>query len=114
MKLFSSLIAMVAATNYATTDSGADCLTGWTSGTGTCDPPSELTDSISCSAMAISVTIKPSHVFEHYDRIPTSTLSTLKVQIAGASGSYQDWITFGKFSRSFLGPTISGPWIPNL
>ena len=114
MKLFSSLIAMVAATNYATTDSGADCLTGWTSGTGTCDPPSELTDSIACSALAISVTIKPSHVFEHYDRIPTSTLSTLKVQIAGASGSYQDWITFGKFSRSFLGPTISGPWIPNL
>ena len=96
MKLFASLIAVIAATNYATTDSGSDCLTGWTVGSNTCDPPSGLTDDITCSATAMGATIKPSEVYEQYDRIPTSVLSGLKVQIAGATGTYQDFISFGK------------------
>ena len=105
MKLFASLIAVMtcatgaggsATNNYATTDSGGDCLTGWTAGSNTCDPPSDLTNDISCTASAISAKIKPSEVYEHHDRIPTNVLSGLKVKIAGATGSYQDFISFGK------------------
>ena len=96
MKLFASLIAVIAANNYATTDSGDDCLTGWTSGTNTCDPPSDLTDDITCGVSAMGATIKPSQVYQHYGRIPTSVLSGLKVKIAGADGTYQDFISFGK------------------
>ena len=98
MKLFASFIAVIAANNFATTDAGDDCLTGWTAGSNTCDPPQELIDEISCSAATIGAKIKPSHVFEHWDRIPTTVLSSLKVQIAGATGSYTDFITFGKYS----------------
>ena len=97
MKLVSSLIAIAAAQNYATTDSGDDCLSGWTSGTQTCDPPADLTSSITCSDTGIAVSIKPSHVFDNYQRIPSSVLTSLKVQIAGSSGTYQDFITFGEF-----------------
>ena len=96
MKLFASLIAVIAANNYATTDSGSDCLTGWTAGSNTCDPPSDLTDDITCSASAMGATIKPSQVYEQYDRIPTTVLSGLKVKIAGSAGVWHDFISFGK------------------
>ena len=96
MKLFASLIAVIAANNYATTDSGSDCLTGWTAGSNTCDPPSDLTDDITCSASAMGATIKPSQVYEQYDRIPTTVLSGLKVKIVGSAGVWHDFISFGK------------------
>ena len=84
------------ANNFATSDSGSDCLTGWTktSGENSCQPPAALTSEIGCTAGAISAKIKPSHVYEHWNRIPTATRSNLKIKIAGSSGSYQDFIPF--------------------
>ena len=78
------------ANNFATSDSGSDCLTGWTktAGENSCQPPLALTSQIGCTAGAISAKIKPSHVYEHWDRIPTATRSNLKIKIAGSSGSY--------------------------
>ena len=99
--------AGISAKNFATSDSGSDCLTGWTKTTGenSCQPPAELTSEIGCGAMAISANIKPSHVYEHWDRIPENVRSSLKIKIAGSSGSYNDFISFGKY--------IYGPYLRN-
>jgi len=106
MKLLTSILLLatlaagsgsgISAKNFATSDSGSDCLTGWTKTAGetSCQPPATLTNEIGCSAGAISAKIKPSHVYEHWDKIPTTTLSNLKIKIAGSSGSYQDFISF--------------------
>ena len=89
---------------FATNDDGDDCLDGWSKVTGQtqCNPPTELTDTISCTSSQLSITIKPSHVFDDYSAIPDTVLSTLKVQIQGSSGSYQDFITFGKFDLLYM------------
>ena len=102
MKLLTSIFLLatgsadISAKNFATSDTGSDCLTGWTktSGETSCQPPATLTSGIGCTAGAFSAKIKPSHVYEHWDRIPTTTQSNLKIKIAGSSGSYQDFISF--------------------
>lgn len=100
----------------ATSDTGSDCVNGWTKVTGLtqCDPPTALTDSIGCSATALSVKIKPSHVFDDYTRIPSTVLETLKVKIAGSSGAYQDFFTFGTTDAETQGTISWGDLDPYL
>ena len=122
MKLLTSIFLLatgsadISAKNFATSDTGSDCLTGWTktSGETSCQPPAALTKEIGCGAGKISAKIKPSHVYEHWDRIPSTTLSKLKIKIAGSSGTYQDFISFtttdsleeGSLSWSSLTPFL--------
>ena len=83
---------------FATQDYGADCINGWTpeSSTASCSPPQEVIDSISCTTTDLQFSLKPSHVYDDYTMIPESVMNTMKVEIVGSSGVYEDFVTFSK------------------
>ena len=83
---------------FATQDYGADCINGWTpeSSTASCSPPQEVIDSISCTTTDLQFSLKPSHVYDDFTMIPESVMNTMKVEIVGSSGVYEDFVTFSK------------------
>ena len=83
---------------FATQDHGPDCINGWTfvPDTRSCSPPQEVIDSIACTTTDLRFSLKPSHVYDDYTMIPDSVMSTMKVEIVGSSGTYQDFVTFSK------------------
>ena len=89
---------------FATQDYGADCINGWTPdlATSSCSPPQEVINSISCSTTDLQFSLKPSQVYEDYTMIPDSVMNTMKVEIVGSSGIYQDFVLFSKCFKLIL------------
>ena len=86
---------------FATQDFGTDCINGWTavSASRSCSPPADVISSITCTTTGLSFSLKPSHVYDDYTMIPDSVMNTMKVEIVGTSGTYQDFVTFSKYFK---------------
>ena len=106
------VICLPKTNNFASQDVGSECLNGWTyqASTRSCDLPTDVTDQITCSATSMGITIQPSDVFDDITVIPNDVLNSMKIQIAGQTGGYSDFITFANDNGADNEKTESQRW----
>ena len=106
------VICLPKTNNFASQDVGSECLNGWTyqASTRSCDLPTDVTDQITCSATSMGITIQPSDVFDDITVIPDDVLNSMKIQIAGQTGGYSDFITFANDNGADNEKTESQRW----